>query len=140
MSWYVTRPPTPSAIPGLLQVWADTYRKSRWAGALPNNIYWDAYSEAFRQLLNRGARVLVAASAEHPELVLGWIVYEPTARGEVVCHYAYVKPLYRRRGLANALLDAAGLTKDCVYTFRTEDARFWPKAKYVPGIARRKEA
>lgn len=140
MSTYVTRPPTPTELPGLFEDWAGSFRKSRWAGNLPNNLYWSAHIEAFRQLLTRGATALVLTTSEHPSVVLGWVVSERTSRNEVVAHYVYVTPLYRRRGIANRLLTAAGLTKDCVYTFRTDHSRFWPKARHVPGIARRKDA
>lgn len=137
---YAVRPPTPSELPGLFDEWGESFRKSRWAGNLPNNIYWPAHLEAFQQLLNRGARVLVCCSADYPSVKLGWLVFETTARGERVAHYVYTAPLYRRQGIANFLLAEAGLTKDCVFTFRTEQARFWPKARHVPGIARRKDA
>lgn len=48
----------------------------------------------------RTSEVVIACPPERPEQILGWIC----ARHLDVVHYLYVKPYYRRHGIATALL------------------------------------
>jgi len=76
--------------------WANSYRKSKWAGCIPNHMYDQVSREGIRTILDRGALVLVAVTPiagreeEFPAVrrVMGYSVSEPS-RG--VLHWLYVK-------------------------------------------------
>lgn len=132
-----------AAIPPIvIDTWLTSFRKSPWAGALPNNIYKPAYFESIRQLVSRGARVVCAVNPDKPDHVLGWLCFEQTSDGVPVVHYVFVKPLYRKRGIARSLFDAAGIDPSArfFYTFKTPAARYFPGGQYEPAIARRQKA
>jgi GNAT superfamily N-acetyltransferase len=81
----------------------------------------------------RGATALVTCAADDPDQILGFLVHE----GPVV-HYLYVKELFRRKGLATALLDSAQIPPVFFYTHRTDDAVLFEGGRFAPEIARRK--
>ena len=54
-----------------------------------------------------GASVIVAVLPDVPDEVLGWLCYAPPGAHPLQLHYAYVKPDYRRRGVARQLMGAA---------------------------------
>lgn len=108
----------------VFDAWANSFRKSPWAGCVPNNL-WDQVSRAVAgDILDRGAIVLVAVTPiagqedKFPEVrrVMGYSVSEPD-RG--VLHWLYVKRDYRGAGVGSALLRATCPTGEWIYTFRT---------------------
>lgn len=125
----------------VLKTWIGTYRNSLHAGVIPNNRFTEITTDAINQLFKRGAQGLAAVNPDCPEHILGYVVSEVTRMGEPVCHYVFVRDLYRRQGMAKELLKKAGVdpSEPFLYTFRTSCASwFGKKAKYVPVIARRK--
>lgn len=132
-----------SGIPAFVsKSWLASFRSSDWAGPVPNNLFEQVYADAIRQLLERGAQVLVACNPDAPDHVLGWICFERTRDDRPVVHYMYTKSLFRRRGVARSLLAAAGIDPKArfFYTYRTERARLFPGGRYVREIACRKVA
>jgi GNAT superfamily N-acetyltransferase len=116
--------PTADEMPLVYDAWANSYRKSPWAGTVPNHL-WDSVSrESIKSLLSRGARVLVAVTpvagheAEYPAVrrVMGYSVSEPSRR---VLHWLFVKEKFRRVGIGRALLDATCPDGAYTYTHRT---------------------
>lgn len=112
--------PTADEFPFIFDSWANSYRKSPWAGTVPNHL-WDQVSrETARSLLDRGARVLVAVTpieGSDERRVMGYIVAEP---GDKVLHWIFVKKDYRGLGIGKALLAAMCPGEDhWAYTFRT---------------------
>lgn len=120
--------PTADEFKLVYDAWGQSYRKSPWAGTVPNHL-WDQVSrETARSILERGAVVRVAVTpiagreAEFPAVrrVMGFAVSEP---GRNVLHYLYVKELFRGTGVGKALLfDATHDFADgqpFVYTHRT---------------------
>lgn len=135
--------PTPRDLEYVLDSWLAAYRTSPWAGAIPNNLYHSTYREAINQLLQRGARVLVVRNAANPELLLGWICFELTERKELVVHFAYVKPAYRRNGIYKALVGS--LLKHSqqtryFFTYRTPQSKYLTGCTFRPEISRRRKA
>jgi hypothetical protein len=78
--------------------------------------------------------VLIAADPDDPETILGFIVYEK--RAVPVVHFLKVKGELEGKGIAKALLGAAGITLDApaVYTFASPETRAarLPAWSYVP--------
>jgi len=80
--------PTPEEFKLVFDAWGQSFRKSPWAGCVPNHL-WDAVSrETARTILDRGALVLVAVTPiagqedEFPAVrrVMGYSVSEPNRR------------------------------------------------------------
>lgn len=126
----------------ILETWVGTYRNSPWAGVIPNNRFNEVTEDAIKQLLLRGSQIDCAVDAANPQHVVGYVVHEKTRLGEPVVHYLFVKDLYRRQGLARQLLEHAGIDPSAkfFYTFKTPFAKYFRGGRYVPAIARRKEA
>lgn len=137
--------PRPEEFKIIFDAWANSFRKSPWAGCVPNHM-WDAVSrEAARSILDRGARVLVAVTPiagqedQFPEVrrVMGYSVSEPD-RG--ILHWLYVKEKFRGVGIGSALLEATcpESTGEWQYTFRTKaSAKFLgPRFNWDPVHAR----
>lgn len=130
----------PDDIPFVIQSWLRAYRRSPWAGVIPNNLYDQTYGETINQLFNRGLRVKVLQNAANPGLIVAWIAYEVLPRGEIVVHFLFTKPLYRKKGLAKALLADIGANDGSfLYTFKTPAARYFRSARFKPEIGRRKD-
>lgn len=132
-----------AAIPPFVwETWLSSFRKSPWAGVVPNNLYKPVYLETMRQLVERGAEVVCATNPEKPGHILGWLCYERTSDAIPVVHYCFVKPLFRKRGVAASLFAAAGIDpkQRFFYTFKTPAARYFPGGQYEPAIARRQKA
>lgn len=125
--------------PLVLDSWLKSTRDEPWAGNVPNNLASAVLQESLKQLLARGAKVLVAANPERDNQVVGWICAEPGREAEKVVHMIYVKKPFRRNGIARELLRAVGLqpTDPFPFTYRTRMSRVFPNAKYLPAIQRR---
>lgn len=81
--------------------WANSFRRSPWAGCVPNNMF-DAVSRAAAAgIIDRGAHVVVALPDGDTRRIMGYAVSEP-AKG--VLHWLYVKNDFRRMGVGRALL------------------------------------
>ncbi len=134
MSYLVQKADTARLSPFILDSWLKSFRKSRKAGVVPNNLYTPVYTETIRQLLSRCAQVLTAV-----DQILGWLCHERTSDGQPVVHYAFVKSRYRRRGILRSLLTAAGIdpAQRFYYTFGTPASRIYPEGRHCPEIARR---
>lgn len=138
---WVFRDCTPDDVMDVVKWWTGSYRKSKWAGTIPNNKFSDVQGEVIRQLLSRGAKCLLACNPASPEQVLGFVVHEATRKGEPVVHYLFVKDIYRKRGVSKSLLAEVGIPGDgtAFYTHRTAYSKYY-NGKHVPEIARRKDA
>lgn len=128
--------------------WANSFRKSPWAGCIPNHLYDQVSRETIRSILDRGALVLVAVTPiagqedEFPAVrrVMGYSVSEPQ---KGVLHWLYVKAGpdgngYRGMGVGRSILDktvALFAGHAFTYTFRTRvSERFLNSV--VPGVFR----
>lgn len=125
-------------VPFVINSWLKSFRSSKWAGSLPNNVYWEAYHKAIEVILERSDTIVkIASLAENPDQILGYVVYCPDA-----VHYLYVKLSLRRHGIGRRLLECAiGGSKHFRYTFRTEALDYLPEglyASYSPKIVKAK--
>ena len=123
--------------------WMRSWRKSPWAGVIPNNLYFPLTRSTIEQLVARGAEFEVACLAVDPERILGWICFE-SCGPEAVVHYLYVKDPYLDLGIGEALVARAPGKKPGFFTFRYRQVNdaCQPQGKdgwrHVPEIARRK--
>jgi hypothetical protein len=107
----------PDDIRFVFDSWLRSWRKSPWAGVIPNNVYFPLTRSVIEQLIARGAEIEVACLAADPECILGWICHEQTGPNAVV-HYLYVKDPYLGLGIDEALIDRIPGNKPGFYTFR----------------------
>jgi len=112
--------PTADEMKLVYDAWANSFRKSPWSGCVPNNM-WDAVSRAMiTDILDRGARVVVAVTPiegrENERRVMGYSVSE---QGRGVLHWLFVKRDYRGMGVGRQLLDATCPDGNWTYTCRT---------------------
>lgn len=96
--------------PLIFATWLRSYRHgSQTPRRVPDAIYFARHHELIEELLDL-SDVRIAHPPGEPEVILGWSVVEllePDAEGEpapVAVHYVYVKPPFRRAGVARALL------------------------------------
>jgi hypothetical protein len=117
------------------QTWLDSWRTSRYAGVIPNNLYYETTRTAIEDLIGRGATVIVA---ELDGELLGFACGE-VKDGKKVHHYTYVKDPFLRKGVEERLL--ASLPGDRPGWFTFAQTRFLKDKqwKHAPEIARRQK-
>ncbi len=83
--------------------WARSFKKSPWAGCIPNHLYDQVSRAAMNDILNRGARVIVAVEELETggRRVLGYSVSEPA---HSILHWLFMKRDARGLGLGRQLL------------------------------------
>jgi GNAT superfamily N-acetyltransferase len=111
--------PEPDEWAFIFDSWARSYRRSPWAGTVPNHL-WDAVSRAASAgLVDRGATVVVAVTpieGQEGRRIMGYAVVEPDKR---CLHWLYVKDDFRRMGVGSSLLKAVCPEGEWTYTHRT---------------------
>lgn len=110
-----------------------SWRKSEYAGTIPNHLYYDVMVQLVEGLIGRGAKVDVAVEGD---TILGWIMHEVSGDGYAVVHYYYVKQRYETFGIFQKLLDKVEGKKP---GFITHKLRL-PGYRHAPEIARRLKA
>lgn len=122
--------------------WLRSWRKSPWAGTIPNNLYFQVTRSGIEQLVGRGAQFKVACTRTDLDQLLGWICYEVLKSGECVVHYAYTKDPYLGYRINDELLAECPGTKPGFYTHRYRQvAEICPHEegwRHAAEIARRK--
>jgi ribosomal protein S18 acetylase RimI-like enzyme len=116
----------------ILDSWSSSFRKSPYAGVVPNN-HWAAVSRAsMTQIMTRPSVTTTVAlagySAESRGRVMGYVVAEPG-----ILHWIYVKKDFRKLSIGRELLDKAMENWDDIhrmhprFTHRTDVSfRFLP--------------
>ncbi len=104
--------------PFVYGTWLNSFRvNSTFARHIDQPTYFAMHHHVVERLLERG-ELLIATPEDDPDTYLGYAVRE---QGTPVVHYVYVKPAFRRFGVARALL--AGLPPDFTYTHHTHVLR-----------------
>lgn len=117
------RPPTPTDENFILSSWLESYRRSPWSGVLPDTAFYDSHRTHLQSIVSRPATSILccyAPSEAPPNDLFGWVCWEGGT-----LHYIYIKHLYRKMGVAKALLARTGLDPAKVvttYTFKTRAA------------------
>jgi hypothetical protein len=106
----------------IIDAYLTSYKRSDYAGGLPNDVYWKAYREAIERLLvKKSTRVLVAYNPEDPEKgsdLFGFLIHT-VGEGVPVVHYVYTKHVMRQQGVAKA----AGIDPTCAWKYTHKTAR-----------------
>lgn len=92
------RPALESDRPFLHSSWFQSYWKNHAIDKIPRAIYNKHQDNLIDKLLNR-SHVSVAFIPEVPDEILGWSCVE-----ESTLHWAYVKSLYRKNGIAKMVI------------------------------------
>jgi GNAT superfamily N-acetyltransferase len=80
--------------------WLRSYEASSLAAKhVPRDLFFAEHHLVIDRVFSGQPTVKLAVLPDEPDVVLGWSVSEPG-----VVHYVYVKPAFRRHGLAKALL------------------------------------
>jgi GNAT superfamily N-acetyltransferase len=111
----VIRPAEGGDVGLVLSSWLQSYYHSRAPAIwdIPRDLFFSeqGHQGIVKNLLKR-CPVLVAHAPELPDEIYGWVCFDPAA-----LHYVYIKELWRMKGVASALLDAApGLVRCSHYT------------------------
>ncbi len=78
--------------------WFQSFWKATASNSVPRDVYKIEQDAAIDRLL-QGAHIAVAYLEEVPDEILGYSV-----SAQDVCHWVYVKGIYRRRGIATRLM------------------------------------
>lgn len=143
--------PTVDELKFILDSWSSSYRKSSFAGTVPNNLWQEVARATATQLMSRpNCRTVVALV---PSIVIGGKLDVERARGRVmgysiaepgILHWIYTKKDYRRLGVATQMLSEqllqwdVELRKHPRFTHRTDSSyRFLDRSwKHDPIPAR----
>lgn len=108
-------------LPFILDTWMKTYRTSDYARRVEGGLYFEGQQRRVYRLLGRcDARVIV--DPEEPTSILGYIVHE-LRDDELVVHWAYVRPAFRKFGLLRLLIATAPRHVALTYSHQTDKAR-----------------
>lgn len=96
---------------------------------ISRDIYYQEQHALIRELMSTDT-FLMAADREDPKLLFGWLAGDELPIGRVL-DYVFVKPTYRRMGVARALLDEFGKV-DAYSHAGPVSPRLLPDAVYDP--------
>lgn len=125
----------PDDVPFVKDAWLNSWRKSRYAGVIPNHLYYDTTRTTIEDLFSRGAVTIVA---EYKGELLGFACGE-VKDGKKVLHYLFTKDAFLRRGVDERLLNELPGEGPGWFTFALErflKDRTW---NHAPEIARRQK-
>lgn len=110
--------------PLIFATWLRSYRHgSQFPRHIEERSYFAAHHSIIETLLDRSI-VSIAHPINDPDVILGWSVVEVVAPLSVVVHFVYVKPAFRRAGIARQLLTPYVATAERVqYSHDTFPAR-----------------
>lgn len=103
------REATPNDRPLIYATWLRSYRHgSLFPRHIPDPTFFEAHHNVAEELLKRST-TLVAHPPGDPEVILGWACFETLEPvgdkpSGLAVHYVYVKPAFRRAGVARRLL------------------------------------
>jgi GNAT superfamily N-acetyltransferase len=95
----------------IINTWVDPYRYSGWNEQIPEEIYKKRQQLTILDLIQHGTRVCVACPAEDPGYILGYLAWGYWL-GDKIVDWIHVKKFWRRKGIARALMDYAGISTD----------------------------
>lgn len=132
----VVRPGLPEDLSLVFDSWLKDWRTSKWAGVVPNHLYFDTQRVLIEDLIARGAKVYVVCPVSKPEVILGWACSEEK-EGKAVLHYLYTKDPFLGLGIPDLLLAALPGARPGFVTHKLnlKELKEW---RHTPEMARRK--
>ncbi len=105
--------------------WREGHKKAPSVSRMPWSYYKDTFGHAFEKIIDDPTSRLLGAYVD--DKLVGWLVMTPGKRVSTV-HWVHVKyeldgKLKRRAGVMTALLEAAQLGKNFVYTLHARRDR-----------------
>ena len=132
-----TRSLTENDKPFIFSSWLKHYKnRSYFAKRIRNSIFYKWHHIIIENILDRPATVVMVAHPEgEPDVILGFIVGEVVPENSVV-HFVYVKPAFKRMGIAKHLFKKSKLDQAEFFTHWTFDCdellRKLPNIVYDP--------
>lgn len=118
------RPGTKDDLPFVIDSWMSSFRSSSFAGDVDAKTYYKHQRQrVISALTAEGSKLLILHAEGSPETIIGWVCHNGP-----VLHYLYVKGSFRKMGLAEVLVNSAGLTQAAEYTHVTRDGARFAKA------------
>ena len=116
--------------------WLNSWRTNKYAGCIPNNLYYEVQRTLIEDLFARGAMVVVACSPKNLDEIYGWACAE-LKDNRTVLHYLHTKSDVPGDTFERLLSALPGLQPGFL-THRLSDKRLsaW---RWAPEIARRKD-
>lgn len=124
---YTFRPYVENDIPFIHETWRKNYYKGANYSKHLSPQEFDAAHRPIRNniLLKRDATIIVAASKEDPDVIIGWIaVQKPLQSKGMFLHYLYVKEEFRRLGIGSELVKRAIPDEPVMFTHMTRKISF----------------
>lgn len=130
------RPYKASDLSFVFDSWLNSWRANKYAGTIPNHLYFETQRALVEGLLQRGAGVHIVSPDDDPNHILGWACFEQKGEAAVL-HYLYVKDPYLKWPVEALLLDSLPGNKPGFITHKIhfKSLRAW---KHAPEMARRK--
>jgi hypothetical protein len=120
MTDFDIRPAQSSDINFIYKTFLTSYRYNSAIGkTCTNTVFFAEYQKVLDSILSKAdAKVLVACHRDEPEVIFGYLIYEPGT-----LHYAFVKEAFQKLGIAKSLFLNAfgdqGLTDQLQVTHKT---------------------
>lgn len=86
----IVRPHKTEDLRFIFDTYLETWRLSKFAGVVPNNLFFEVHRTLLEDLIARGARFGVACHEDKPDVILGWSCYE-VKEDKNVLHYLFVR-------------------------------------------------
>lgn len=132
----LVRERTAEDLPMVFDSWLKSWRMSKWAGCIPNHLYFETQRVLIEDLIGRGAKITVAYPSGRPDVILGWACGEEK-EGKTVLHYLYTKDPFIGLGIPALLLASlpGGQPGFITHRLPLKEVKEW---RHVPEMARRK--
>lgn len=127
---------TPADLAMVFDSYLKSWRTSKWAGTVPNHLYFDVQRTLLEDLIARGACIKIAYPTGREDIILGWACGEEK-EGKTVLHYLYTKDPFIGLGIPDLLLAALPGAKPGFVTHKLslKETKEW---RHTPEMARRK--
>ncbi len=99
------RGPTPDDLPYIMNSWLRGFRNSQLTQFISNESYYSFYKQVITSIIH-ASRIVLAVDPEDPNHIFGYLVYQIDG-DQIILHWLNTKLLFRRFGVASALLKAA---------------------------------
>lgn len=101
--WFVIRPAVIEDYSYILSSWSREFHKVTPYNFRPNEIYFPYQKEIINKAIE-SSQTLVACLDGSPDDIVGYICAKSYGQDNIVLHWCQVKAIYRRLGVAKALL------------------------------------
>lgn len=104
------RPLEEEDLPFIFSSWLRSYRASAFAKRIKKDVYFLWHQLVVERILARpSVSTIVACLDGHPDVILGFIVFEKVKDEPKIIHYAFVKESFRRMGITKTLMIGTGI-------------------------------